>query len=188
MLEQYYVYDSTYDLTGQIFGWFAFAAAFIRFQMKTTIQIRFMNIVSCTLFAIHYSFLLEWAGAIMFMIAGFRSILLMFARFWQYKNTIAIGAVILSAMTLFFTFSQWYHLMPLIAIFLGALMDIQPKAVFARLFGGLMHIFWLIYAISTGSQGGTLNSGIVIFSNLSGFWRHHLYPYIKTKDKTHFDM
>lgn len=166
-----------------MFGWFAFSAAFIRFQMKTTRQIRIMNVVSCTLFAVHYALLQEWVGPVMYAIASARSLLLLFERFWLYKKIIAIGAIILSTVTLLFTYTYWYDLTALIAITLGAAMDIQSKAVNARLYGAFMHLFWLVYAVFTGSQGGAVNSSVVILSNASGYFRHHLYPYLKTKDK-----
>ena len=163
-------------------------AAFVRFQMKTAAQIRFVNVISSGLFGIHYALLSAWSGSAVFFLASGRSAILLTSTGWKYKIYILWASVALCVLVSYFTYEHWYDIFPLLALCLGGLLDIQAKAIVSRGLGVLMHSCWFVFAILNGSQGGTVSTSLSIGSNLLGFWRHQLYPYLKTRDKSYFDI
>ncbi len=188
MFERFFVYDSPAVLIGQIVGWIAMAVAFLRFQMKTTRQIRKVNVASSFLFFVHYAFLSAWSGAILFLLGSTRSLLLLNEKIWPYRLYVAGATVVLSLVISLFTFKSWIDILPILGIGIGALVDVQSRVIVIRGLGVFMHGCWLAFALLNGSQGAVVSTSMGIISNLIGFWRQHLYPYLRTKDTKYFKI
>lgn len=175
-------------VVAQAIGWIAMLSALIRFQMKTARQIRFMNIITAGIFGFHYLLLGGLSGAILCWIGSARSSLLMSKALWRYKLYIVIASLVLCSVVSFFIYESWIDLLPLFGLYFGTLMDAQHKAMRMRGFAVMSQCCWLIYNILVGSHGGMVSASLSVSSNIIGFWRHQLWPYLKTRDKRYFDI
>lgn len=175
-------------LIGQIIGWIGMVLVIIRFQQKTSLQIRKWNMATTSAFALHYAFLASWSGCIIMIIAGFRSGLLVNQKFWVHKKKIGVSAVTIGLFFTGFSFETWVDALPFLGLFFGTLTDLQSRAMTARFFAVIYQSMWLVFNIMEGSQGGMANSAINITTNIVGFWRHQLYPYLKTGNKDYFKI
>ena len=172
----------------QVIGYIAFCASVLRFQMKTSRQIRFVNLIASFLFAVHYCLLGTMAGAALSFLAGCRSSVLLNQIIWRYKRHVAFVVLGIAGFTTFLIYEDFYDVFPFLGVFFGTMMDMQSKAIYSRFFGAIMASSWFVFNFFVGSYGGLLSSTFNLLSNLIGFGRHQLIPYLKTKDKSYFDI
>lgn len=177
-----------YDFITQAFGWLAAILGMLKYQLKTARHFRIGNVFSTGTFVIHYSFLGAWTAFGLSIVAVLRSASLLSPRLWMFKKYIAISSVIICTIIWALTSKNWYDVLPLCGLYFGAIIDIQDKAILARFFSVFSQSAWLVFHILSGSQGGAVNNSVNITSNLIGFWRHQLRPYLKTGDKKHFKI
>lgn len=162
--------------------------AVLRYQMKTARQIRFVNVFSAFTFAVHFYLLGAYSGAVLCLIASLRSSVLMRKAVWPYKKYVVLVSLVLCTIVTAFVYQGWIDILPLIGLYTGTLLDAQDKALKARAFGFSSSSSWFFYHFAVMSHGGIVSSIIALSSNLIGFWRHQLYPYLKTKDKKYFEI
>ena len=122
------------------------------------------------------------------LVACTRSALLINSKIWPYKKYVAGLAILAATTVISLTYSNWFDLLAFGGVVFGTLADFQSKAMMNRFFACIYHSMWLVFNIFTGSYGGMASTLINISSNLIGFWRHQLYPYLKTGDKEYFKI
>ncbi len=160
----------------------------LRYQMKTAFQIRLVSVIATAFFALHYIGFGAWSGLIFCSIAVTRGSILLHPKLFEHRRYIAAITICVCVIALWFTYKQWTDVLPFLGLVIGTFRDIQTKAIMARGFGFMSVTMWIIFNAFLGSWTALINDLLIVASNIIGTWRHHLRPYLKTGDKSVFDI
>lgn len=159
--------------TAQATGWAAALVNIWRFQMRTAVQMRHVNIVVALLFSLHYGLMGATAGMVLCFIAATRSSVLSFDFFWRRRNWVGVFYFALCTLAFIPTYHSWLDILPLIGLYCGCLIDLQHNAVRVRALALGGQCVWFTYNLLLGSYGGMFSSALNMVSNGIGYYRHH---------------
>lgn len=172
----------------QLWGWAGLICAQAVYQFKTARQMRIGNILTSTFFGIHYYLMGAIYAASLSAIGVFYRLALTHNDLFQYRKYLAAVALALSSVFFILFFDGWISAFIYVGMIFSIAMDFQSKALHMRFCALLSVPCWLVYNFLIGSQGGFISTLITMTSNVIGFARHQLWPYMKTRDKRYFDI
>ena len=160
------------DMMAQLIGLLALISAMISYQMKTQKKIVLIQIVSCTLFAIHFLLLNAYTGALMNLIAAIRSVV--FAnkdKKWGKSNWWIVFFSFVCIVAVAFTWEGILSLMPMLGMVLTSIAWGIEKASLVRLISLPSSPLWIVYNFICGSTAGVLTEVFVMSSIITAIIR-----------------
>ncbi len=165
-------FDSLEGGIAQIIGFIALVFAMISYQMKTQKKIVFIQIISCTFFAVHFLMLEAYTGALMNFIAAVRSVV--FAnkdKKWGRSNWWIVFFSIVCIVAVGFTWEGVLSLMPMAGMVLTSIAWGIEKASLVRLISLPSSPLWIVYNFICGSTAGVLTEVFVMISIITAMIR-----------------
>ena len=142
----------TWKLFAQIIGYIGTCILFMSYQMPKKRMIVTLQVMSISIFMVHYAILGAWTGALMNGIALVKTVLYLFENEKWFKNalyTVLFTAAVITAGI--FTWEDWASILPLIAMVINTLAYNFKKERYFRLGMFPCSPLWMAYAIHTGS-------------------------------------
>jgi hypothetical protein len=171
------------ELAAQIVGIIAAVVLWASFQCKNTKRLFLMQLISSTIFSLHFLLLGAYTGMILNLAEVLRSYLLYQGnKKWASHRITMIAVMLMFAVSGAITWDGWLSLLPTAAMVLGTLFmwSRNGKTLrFAMLF--FISPCWLVYNIAMGSIAGVLTEVVNIASIIISFLRFG----IKELDKTY---
>ena len=171
--------DGMYGLATQTIGFIALAVCMTAYQMKTQKKIMLMQIVSCTLFAIHFLMLGQkgYTGAMLNCIAAIRSVV--FAnkdKKWGKSNWWMVFFSAVCVIAVAFTWTGYLSLLPMAGMILTTISWGIEKASLVRLISLPSSPLWIIYNFASGSMAGVTTEVFVMISIITAIIRLDILP------------
>ncbi|MBI3573535.1 YgjV family protein [Candidatus Kaiserbacteria bacterium] len=155
-------------------GTVALVIAVFSYQGKTRNQILNRQIVSSSLFIIHFALLSAWTGALTNVIVVARN--WVFARkeihAWAKHTGWVLFFCIVSVGTLYFSWQGFISLLPVTSVLLGIYARWQEKAAQIRAYGLVGCLLWIPYTIVVHSYAGTLTQLVIAGGIIFGIFQH----------------
>lgn len=154
------------EIIAQIIGIIAAVILWSAFQCKNTKRLFFLQLISATLFSLHFLFLGAYTGMLLNLVEVLRSFLL----YKGEKRWASHPAAMLIIMLMFIvsgiiTWDGWISILPTVSMVLGTLFMWSRNGKILR-YAQLFFISpcWLIYNIAMGSIAGVLTESVNIIS------------------------
>lgn len=168
------------ETIGQIIGFIAMAIIVASYQQKSHKKILVFQMVSGTLFTIHYLLLGAYTGAVMNLLGAFRCLVYSNrSKKWASSVLWPIGFCIAFTVSGIMTWADMYSVLPLIAMLLSSVVLFIEKPKINRILSIPSSACWLFYNIKTVSYPGIITEIFVLTSIIIGIIRLD----IKKKDK-----
>ncbi len=164
--------DSAYGLIAQIIGFLALICCMTAYQMKTQKKIVTVQIISCTLFTIHFLMLGAYTGALLNFIAVSRSVV--FAnkdKKWAKSNLWIVVFSLICIIAVAFTWEGVISLLPMLGMILTTVSWGIDNARLVRLISLPSSPLWIIYNFISGSMAGVLTEFFVMASIITAMIR-----------------
>lgn len=174
---------SPLDWIAQGVGLVATAVALWSFQQKTQRGIVCLQLISTTLFAVHFGLLGAYTGCLLNGVAAVRAALFTRLSRWRWLEspwlvgafTAAFAGVYLLQFTLFGTAPQTLNLLlellPVVGMVCTTLAVRSRDAGRVRLFSLISSPLWLVYNACHLSAGGVITETLSLISILTAMWR-----------------
>lgn len=157
----------------QLIGYAALILALVAYQMKTQKRIVLIQLLSCTLFTIHFALLDDaFTGALLNLIAAVRCIV--FAnkdKKWGKSNWWIVFFSIVSVSAVAFTWTGVLDILPMLGMILTSIAWGIEKAWLVRLISLPSSPLWIIYNLSKGAMAGAFTEVFVMISIISAMIR-----------------
>ncbi len=176
-------FDSIHSVATQIVGFIALVFAMVSYQMKTQKKIVLIQIISCTLFAVHFLMLNAYTGALMNLIAAVRSVVFVNKdKKWGRSSWWIVFFSIVCVVAVGFTWEGALSLMPMAGMVLTSVAWGIENASLVRLISLPSSPLWIVYNIICGSTAGVLTEMFVMISIITAIIRLDL-PLVKNRNK-----
>ena len=163
------------ETISQIIGFCGTIVSFIMFQQNKRSKIIGLQILSTSLFTIHYILLGAFTGAALNLIAVTRSIVFYNNdKKWAKSPAWLVFYIIISLVASIFTWESWYSILPAIALVLTTIANWMKSETKIRLISFPNSPCWLIYNAITGSVAGVVTECIVMTSLIIGIIRYDI--------------
>ena len=163
------------EIAAKIIGYIGTGVLFLSYQMPRKKQIVLLQILSISIFTVHFFLLGGYTGAIMNLIALTKTVLYYFENRPWFKNvlfTCVYAAVILVAGIL--TWQGFPSLFPLLAMLVHTLAYNVKKEKWFRICMFPTSPLWMVYAILTGSIPALIGEILTTTSLLSAIIRYDI--------------
>lgn len=163
------------ETISQVIGFVGTIVSFIIFQQNKRSRIIGLQILSTSLFAVHYILLGAFTGAALNLIAVTRSIVFYNNdKKWAKSPAWLWFYIIVSVVASIFTWENWYSILPAIALVLTTIANWMKSETKIRLISFPNSPCWLIYNAITGSVAGVVTECIVMTSLIIGIIRYDI--------------
>ncbi len=163
-------------ILAQILAVIAFILDIICMQFKKKSGILVIGIISNTMYALEYTFLGAWTGAISFVIGIIRNITYFIYEKKKYKPNIIVLIifVFLIVGAGIYTWKDITSLLPVIALVLWTIVSWQSNTKWMRLAEAFICIMWIIYDLFVGAYAGIITEFIILCSTTIGIFRYDI--------------
>lgn len=166
------------DILIQLIGAVAWVFLLFSYYRKNTNQILVFQIISTSLYCVHYYFLGAYSGMLMCACSAIFD-------YGYYKSDkdkyIYIISIPVRVVCGAFSFKTWLDVLPIIASLIDGYMLTKEKK-FVVIGAIVYYTLWVIYNISVSSYSGAILDGVLVLSNLSILLFN--YNILNKKDKT----
>lgn len=171
-----------WQLFAQIIGYVGTCVLFMSYQMPKKRMIVALQVVSISIFTIHFSILGAWTGALMNAIALEKTVLYLFENEKWFKNKLfTIVFTIAVLVTGILTWDDWASVLPLIAMIINTLAYNLKKERHFRLGMFPCSPLWMAYAIHTGSIPALIGEILTTTSTIVAIIRYDVLGREKKK-------
>lgn len=172
------------ETISQLIGFAGTIVSFIMFQQNKRRRIIGCQILSTSLFAIHYILLGAFTGAALNAIAITRSIVFYNNdKKWAKSPVWLWFYIVVSIVAGLLTWESWYSILPAIALVLTTVANWMKSETKIRLISFPNSPCWLIYNAITGSVAGVITECIVMSSLIIGIVRYDILKKGKKKNE-----
>lgn len=171
------------DIAAQLVGFVAMALLVSSFQMKTRAGILKVQLVSESLWVLHYFLLGAYTGMALNVVAAVRCYVYgrRGIKKWADKNYIPVMFFTVAVLTCIFTWSGPISLLPTASICLNSFVQWSKKPRIIRIFSIPGCACWLVFNYLSGSYAGVLTEVLNLISIAAAILR---YDVLKKGQKT----
>lgn len=163
------------ETISQVIGFIGTIVSFIIFQQNKRSRIIGLQILSTSLFTVHYILLGAFTGAALNLIAVTRSIVFYNNdKKWAKSPAWLWFYIVVSVVASVLTWENWYSFLPAIALVLTTIANWMKSETKIRLISFPNSPCWLIYNAITGSVAGVVTECIVMTSLIIGIIRYDI--------------
>ena len=163
------------EAISQVIGFVGTIVSFIIFQQNKRSRIIGLQILSTSLFTVHYILLGAFTGAALNLIAVTRSIVFYNNdKKWAKSPAWLWFYIVVSVVASVLTWENWYSILPAIALVLTTIANWMKSETKIRLISFPNSPCWLIYNAITGSVAGVVTECIVMTSLIIGIIRYDI--------------
>ena len=175
----HYTYMET---AAMIIGYFGTGILFLSYQMPRKRQIVLLQIVSISIFTLHYFLLGGYTGAIMNLIALSKTVLYYFENKPWFKNVLfSVIYTVIIVITGIITWQGYQSVFPITAMLVHTFAYNIKKEKWFRIFMFPTSPLWMVYAILTGSIPAIIGEILTTTSMISAIIRYDVLHHEKKK-------
>ncbi len=173
----------TRDIAAQLVGFVAMALLVSSFQMKTRAGILKVQLVSESLWVLHYFLLGAYTGMALNVVAAVRCYVYgrRGVKKWADNNAIPVVFFTAGVLTCIFTWSGPISLLPTASICLNSFVQWSKRPRVIRIFSAPGCACWLVFNYLSGSYAGILTEVLNLISIAAAILR---YDVLKKEKKT----
>ena len=162
------------DIAAQLVGFVAMALLVSSFQMKTRAGILKVQLVSESLWVLHYFLLGAYTGMALNVVAAVRCYVYgrRGIKKWADKNYIPAVFFTVAVLTCIFTWSGPISLLPTASICLNSFVQWSKRPRIIRFFSGPGCACWLVFNYLSGSYAGVLTEVLNLISIAAAIVRY----------------
>ena len=171
-------------IIAQIIGFIAATVLWSAFQCKNTKRLFFLQLISATLFSLHFLLLGAYTGMLLNLVEVLRSFLLyQGSKKWASHPVAMVAIMLLFTISGAITWDGWISILPTAAMVLGTLFMWSRNGKILR-YAQLSFISpcWLIYNVAMGSIAGVLTESVNLISVVVSLLRFGVKELDKTYD------
>lgn len=161
-----------YQIIAQLIGFVGLGLAIASFQQNSHRRILFFQMLSGSVFTLHFIFLGAYSGAALNFVGMLRSIVF-YNRDKAWASSKAWLAVFITAFIAAgaITWTRWYSILPILAMVINTFSFWVKNPKYVRLFTLPGSPCWMVYNFLSGSYAGVLTEMFVSGSILVGMFR-----------------
>lgn len=160
-------------LIGQLIGCIAVVLCFFVYQQKSRRRVLLTKLLADLTWMLHYFFLSAYSGVAICVISTTRAIVFLNSeKKWANKRVWVPIFIALAIIMGYFTWSEIYSVLPIIASVISILSFAQNRPKVTRILAFPVSVSLLIYDIFILSVPGIINESAVIISSIIGILRY----------------
>lgn len=168
----------------QFVGFAGVAINLLIYQQKSQKRILFFKSISDIVWALHYMLLGAFSGAAVAGVGLMRETVFIFSK--KHRKKWLVLFMLITSVSIYFTWKNWYSIFPAIASFLSVISFWQKSPKRTRLFAFPISFCMCSYSLSSGSWAGVCNELLTISSATIGLIRQGGRKMKKTDQKNPF--